>query len=138
MTSNALPAQGFKVEVSAAGISPLVYTEVKEIAKFNGFDGKAAEIDVTNLQSTAKEFIMGLQDFGTMTLDCNHVPTDPGQVIMRTAKSDRVKRQFKLTFSDMSTAAFLGFVLSNPISGAVDAKVDGSFAIRITGDVTFS
>jgi hypothetical protein len=81
---------------------------------------------------------MGLQDFGTFQLDCNHLPDDLGQVEMRTAKADRDIRTFRVTFSDTGTAVFKGFVLSNAISGGVDAKVDGSFSIRISGDVTFA
>lgn len=137
-SSNAIGTQGFKLDVSTAGISPLVYTEVKEISNFNGFDGQAAEIPTTHLQSAAKEFLMGLQDFGGFKIDVNHLPADAGQVILRTAKSDRVKRTFKATFSDSTTAVFDAYVLSNPLSGGVDAKVDGSFALRITGSVTFA
>lgn len=137
-TSNAIETQGFKLEVSTAGISPLVYTEVKEITTFNAFDGQASEIDKTHLQSAGKEFLMGLQDFGTFQLNVNHLPSDTGQGILRTAKGDRVKRAFKATFSDASTAEFEAYVLSNPLSGGVDAKVDGSFALRITGSVTFT
>lgn len=137
-TSGAIEAQGFKLEVSTAGISPLVYTEVKEVTSFNGFDGQASEIDKTHLQSSGKEFLMGLQDFGTMQLNVNHLPSDSGQGICRTAKGDRVKRTFRATFSDASTAVFDAYVLSNPLSGGVDAKVDGSFALRITGSVTFT
>lgn len=136
--SNAIVTQGFKLEVSTAGISPLVYTEVKEVVSFNGFDGQASEIDTTHLQSTAKEFLMGLQDFGTFGFDVNHLPTDAGQQILRVAKGDLDKRTFKATFSDLSTAVFDAFVLSNPLSGGVDAKVDGSFALRITGNVVFA
>ncbi len=137
-SSTAIETQGFKLEVSAAGISPLIYTEVKEIVSFNGFDGQASEIDITHLQSGAKEFLMGLQDFGTFSLDVNYLGSDTGQSLLRTAKADRVKRNFRCTFSDGSKAVFEGYVLSNPVSGGVDAKVDGSFALRITGVVTFT
>jgi hypothetical protein len=136
--STAIETQGFKFEIAAVGGSPLSYTEVKEITAFNGFDGAASEIDVTHLQSAAKEFLMGLQDFGTFQLDVNHLPDDTGQVAMRTAKADRDKREFRVTFSDANTATFQGYVLSNSISGGVDAKVDGSFTVRITGNVTFA
>lgn len=136
--STAIESQGFKLEVSDSGISPLVYTEVKEVVSFQGFDGQASEIDKTHLQSAAKEFLMGLQDFGTFSMNVNHLPADAGQVILRTAKGDRVKRTFRATFSDASTAVFEAFVLSNPLSGGVDAKVDGSFSLRITGSVTFA
>lgn len=135
--AQAIETQGFKLEIGN-GDSPLTFTEVKEVVSFNGFDGQAAEIDVTHLQSTAKEFIMGLQDFGTFSCDVNYLSADPGQVAMRAAKATREIQTFRLTFSDTKTATFNGYVLSAPISGGVDAKVDGSFSIRITGDVTFS
>jgi hypothetical protein len=137
MTSNAIQTQGFKFEIQTAAGPPAVMTEVKEITKFQGFDGSASEIDTTNLQSDAKEVLMGLQDFGKFTMDVSHLPGDAGQIAMRAAKGNRTKQTFLCTFSDESTAAFSGYVLSNPISGGVDAKVDASFTVRITGDVTF-
>lgn len=135
--STAIETQGFKFEIGE-GTSPITYTEVKEVVSFSGFDGQAAEIDVTHLQSAAKEFLMGLQDFGTFQIDVNHLPDDAGQVEMRVAKGDRDIRTFRVTFSDANTAVFRGFVLSNSISGGVDDKVNGSFSIRISGDVTFA
>ena len=137
MTSAAIPTQGFKFEIRTS-VGPDVYTEVKEVTKFSGLDGKASTIDVTNLQSTAKEKLMGLQDFGNLKLEVNHLPADTGQTAMRTAKTNMTKSHFKMTFSDASTAVFDGYVLSNPISGGVDSKVDGSFDLEITGVVTFA
>jgi hypothetical protein len=137
MTSNAISSQGLKLEI-ANGTSPITYTEVKELTKFNAFNGKATEIDITNLQSTSKEVLMGLQDFGSFTCDVNHIPTDTGQQALRTAKAAKTKLSLRVTFSDMSTASFSAYVLSNPLTGGIDAKVDGSFELRITGDVTFS
>lgn len=135
--ANAIETQGFMLEIGNED-SPLTYTEVSEITNFTMFDGQGAEIDTTHLKSTAKEFLMGLQDFGTASFDCNHLPSDTGQGKMRTAKGSREIQDFRATFSDTSTAMFQGFVLSNPITGGVDAKVDGSFAVRISGDVTFA
>lgn len=137
--ANAIETQGFKFEIASnPGSSPDNYVQVSEITSFSFFDGSAAEIDVTHLQSTAKEWIMGLQDFGSGSLECNHLPDDTGQNLMRAAKASRDIQDFKITFSDLNTAIFRGYVLSNPLSGGVDAKVDGSFAIRISGNVTFS
>ena len=81
---------------------------------------------------------MGLQDFGNASLDCNHLPADPGQALMRAAKAKGNIQDFQVTFSDNSTATFQGFVLSNPLSGGTDAKVGGSFTVRVSGDVTFA
>lgn len=132
MTSKAIGTQGFKFEIGN-GDSPLTYTEVKEVVNFSGLDGTSTKIDVTNLQSQAKEFILGLQDFGTWKMDVNHIFTDAGQNLLRTAKGTRVVQDFKATFSDTSTVKFQGLVSSNPISGGVDAKVDGTFSIEVTG-----
>lgn len=135
--SNAIETQGFYFAIGNED-SPLTYTNVGEVVNFSGFDGQAAEIDITHLQSTAKEFLMGLQDFGSFSLDVNYLSADAGQVKMRAAKASREIQDFRVTFSNGQTARFQGYVLAAPISGGVDAKVDGSFAIRITGNVTFS
>lgn len=132
--SDAIESQGFKLEIGNAD-SPLTYTEVKEIVSFNAFDGQATVIDVTHMQSTAKEVFMGLQDFGTFTGDTNYLTADPGQVLLRQAKGTREIQDFRMTLANGTTATFRGYVLSSPISGGVDAKIDGSFSIQISGDV---
>lgn len=132
--SDAIETQGFKLEIGNAD-SPLTFTEVKEIKTFNAFDGEAAEIDVTHLQSAAKEFRMGLQDWGNFNLDLNYLPEDPGQMACRAAKGSRQVQQFKATFSDGSFTTFDAFVKNSPRSGGVDAVVETSFSLRVTGDI---
>ncbi len=136
--SDALPTQGFKLEVGDVGDSPAALTEISEITNFSGFDGQAAIIDVTHLQSTAKEKLQGLQDNGGFSLDVNHLPSDAGQKECRAAKAAGGKKLFLLTYSDTSTVQFEAFVMSNPQSGGVDSKVDGSFALEITGALTIT
>lgn len=135
---DAIKSQGFTLEIGDAGDSPAALTAIRGITGFNGFDGQAAEIDVTTMDSTAKEFLMGLQDFGTFGIDVNHLPDDPGQVEARAAKAAQSLKEFLATFSDGSTASFQAYVMSNPVSGGVDAKVEGSFAFRISGNVVFA
>lgn len=137
-TSNAIGTQGFKIEIGDVGDSPTGFTEIKEVTNFQMFDGQANEIDITSLQSTSKEVLMGLQDFGSASFDLNYLSADAGQQEARAAKTARTKKGFKATFSNGATATFSGFVMSNPISGGVDAKVDSSISIRISGDVTFA
>jgi len=135
--ADAIESQGYKFEIGN-GDSPLTYTEVVGVTNFSGFDGSAAEIDVTHLGSTAKEWLMGLQDFGNYQLDCNFLPEDDGQNALRDAKGTRDLQLFKVTRSDGSTATFYGYVLSASESGGVDSKVDTSFNLRISGDVTYA
>jgi hypothetical protein len=81
---------------------------------------------------------MGLPDNGTFQLDCNFYPDDAGQIEMRTAREDRQIRTFRATFSDATTLTFQGYVLSAPVTGGVDSKVDTSFSIRISGAAVFA
>lgn len=137
--SNAIESQGFKLQIaSSPGASPSGYTDVGEITSFAGLDGQASEIDTTHLQSNAKEVLMGLQDWGGFNVDTNYLSSDTGQDLMRAAKASRDIQDFKAILSDATYFTFRGFVMSAPIQGGVDAKVAGSFAVRISGDVTFS
>lgn len=136
--SDAILSQGFKIEVRLAeGVSPDALVEIGSITSFSGFDGVAAEIDETDLQDEAKEFNMGLQDYGNFSIDVNYLPDDDGQNLLRAAKSTQDLVRFMMSLSDASYVIFNGYVLSNSLSGGVDSKLDGQFNIRITGDVTF-
>lgn len=136
--SGAIKSQGFMLEIGDVGDSPAALTEVKEVTNFQLFDGQANEIDITHMQSTAKERMMGLQDFGSGQFDLNFLSADPGQVEARAAKASGNRKSFLITFSNGYTAAFGGYVSSAPVSGGVDSKVDHSLTILVDGDVVFA
>lgn len=119
-------------------ITPLAWLEVGDITDFSGPGGSAGTYDKTNLQSTRKEFGMGLPDEGEFTLTINFVPDDTGQAACLAARSSRTEKNFKVTYSDDSTASFAGYVLGFASSGGVDGKVAGTITIKITGEVTYA
>lgn len=119
-------------------ITPLAYLEVGEITDFDGPSGSASVIDTTNLQSTAKEKLMGLPDEGQFSLTINRQPDDAGQLAVSAARAARTSRNFKLTLSDDSVLSFAGYVLGDTWSGGVDGKVSGSITIEISGAVTLA
>ena len=137
--TTAIVSQGFDFKIRTA-VGPDVFTSVLGITNFTGFDGEASEIDTTDLKSVAKEFIMGLPDSGKFSLTTNYLPHDTGQLAMRAAKADATSpvQKLKMILSDGTTATFDGYITSAPISGGVDAKVEGSFGIRITGAVVIT
>ena len=107
-------------------------TAVGYINSITGFDGKAAEIDTTNLQSQAKEFQMGLQDFGNCTLGMFQL-SDAGQTQLRLSKSGQALTAFSLALSDGTVAAFLAFVVQYTFSGVKpDGAVENSVVLRVT------
>ncbi|MEN7529338.1 phage tail tube protein [Cupriavidus sp. DL-D2] len=124
--------------VTAAGTAtPLGWTKIENLVSFKGFDGQASELDVTDLDSTAKEFRLGLQDWGTFSFDVNKDFTDPGQVALDTAKRTGTLKTFKLTLPNQKTKTFDAFVKNTPLEGGVDAVLKATgVSLRITGDVT--
>lgn len=114
-----------------------------EITGFNGPGGSATVIDVTTLESTAKEKRMGLPDEGQFQIDFNFVPSGvagAGQKFLRDKRTALAETDFVVTFTDTvpTTATFSGYVLEFSIQGAVDDKVSGSATIEITGAVVYA
>lgn len=139
MASTAISAQGSTLQVAAQGQIATSPTAINNIKSYSGFDGEASEIDVTNLQSTAKEFRLGLQDFGAFTVEMNPDYADAGQNECRAAQASGDVKSFRLTLGDGTTMDFDGLVKNaTSASGGVDATHDGSMSIRITGALTIA
>jgi len=119
--------------------TPASWIEVGEVNTWDGPGGSATMYETTHLGSTAKEKMVGLPDEGQITLGLNwDLDADSGQQAAMTARNGRTEKNFRLTFSDSSTATFAGYVLGMSSSGSVDDKVSGSITIEITGAVTWS
>ena len=131
----AIKAQGTTLKVQST--SP--WTAVGGVKSYSGFDGEASEIDTTDLDSTAKEFILGLVDNGNLGLEVFPDYSDAGQDILRALAISGNSDIFILTLVDTTTATFTAFVKNaHSISGGVDAAVEGSVALKISGAVTWS
>lgn len=131
-------AQGSTLEID--DVTPgTADVEIGKIKTYSGFDGEASEIDKTHLGSTAKEFDLGLQDFGSFTVNWLVDYSDSGQDLVRAAATSRATKTFLLTFPDASTATFTGVVKNaDRVDGAVDGVVEGGATIKISGSVTFA
>ncbi len=113
----------------------LTMTEIGRISDFDGFDGTSDEIDTTHLRSTAKEYLIGLQDFGNAQMTLQYVGTDAGQTLLRDAKAAAALKGFSLTISDATTATFAALVKSFPISiGGPNNIITSQVALRLSGE----
>ena len=54
-----LKSQGCGIRIFDTTASPNAYAEIGQVISISGPDGSASEIDVTNLASSAKEFVIG-------------------------------------------------------------------------------
>lgn len=125
-----------EVDIATAGTPD---TEVLGVRNYSGLDGEASEIDTTHLKSLAKEFDIGLQDFGGFTLEWLTDYADAGQNALRAAQATGEKKTLSVTFVDATIATFECYVKNaQRLSGGVDATVDGGATLRITGMPDFT
>lgn len=139
MSSNALESQGMEIK-RGDGASPEVFTTIPEVRSINGPDGSASEIDVSDLSSTSREFRMGLQDEGSITLDMMFIPGNTVHAGLRTDRANRTLRNFQLVFTDSpaTTWSFAAYVQGLSVSNDLDAVTTASVTLRISGSITES
>lgn len=102
--------------------------------------GSATEIDVTTLASAAKEFRMGLQDFGSVQIEMIRNQDDAGQLAMFTAMGNQASAVFVVTMptSTANVITFTGYIMSIGLDINADGVVTGTATVRITGVPVFS
>jgi hypothetical protein len=136
-----IATQGTTIEITKTGTPPTVAA----IAQATGWSGPRMtrnEIDVTNLLSTAKEFLLGLKDPGEFSIDVNYDLADPGQKLAWDELGKNENLDVKVTFPLVAPAttpgsfAFQALVMNFETAGRADDKVTGTLTLRITGDVT--
>jgi hypothetical protein len=128
-----------KVVTAGAGTAtPITFTQVKNLKTIAGLDGTAADIDVSNLDSTAKENRPGLPDSGQWTMQVDDDPTDPGQIAVRAAAQSTppLVKQWQVTYPNGKVLTFTAWVKKYSVSAAVDQVIKGDIALRITGPYT--
>ncbi|HWG77823.1 MAG TPA: ubiquitin-activating E1 FCCH domain-containing protein [Steroidobacteraceae bacterium] len=121
------------VYVSGGSFQKQTMAAIATVQSIGGFDGQAAEIDVTSLSSTAKEFLLGLQDFGQVTIKVLLTNGDAGQAQLRTIQRTQAPTAFTLQLSDGSISAFIALVKQFSFEGVQpDGAVSGSVTLRVT------
>lgn len=139
MSVNAIVSEGASIAIEKA-TSPNEYTTIPGIASISGPGGQAAVIDVSDLQSSAKEKRVGLTDSGQVTLEGSFIPNDAVQTRVHNAWKNREKWGYQITFTDSpaSTFTFDAYVLGFVTSLGVDAKVALTVTLEIDGAVTLT
>jgi hypothetical protein len=130
---------GKTITAGSGTATPVTWTAIGNVKSFSGFDGQASEVDRTNFASAAKEYILGLVDFGGFSFDCDYDYADAGQAAVLAKQGSGILTNFKLTLPDSHTASFTAYVKKLPTSGGVDQVVKRAGAtLRISGAVTWA
>lgn len=139
--ANHRKTQGAKIEVSGTA-SPSVFTKVVNVTSVDESGVTIDQIDVTNLDSTAKEYVPGMPDYGTVTFQINYDPDEAThQTLDGLAQAQaNATRDWRITESGGGSPGtrtqFKGFVQSFQKSRAVNNVVKATATIKKTGPDT--
>ena len=120
-----------------SGASPQVYTTIAEVMRCGPIGSSNPEVDVTNLDSTAKEYIAGLSDGNTVDFDVNWLVGNTEQASLRTSQAAGSTVNLRMVYpTSPNTNAQFDLVLLDFEMGEVTAE--GQLTARISGRITGS
>jgi hypothetical protein len=115
--------------------SPEVFTGVADVVSIAGPAITKDEIEVTALDSSAKEFIGALDDPGEITMELNWNPQDSEHINLRTDAEGSVVRNYRVIWSDVSstTVTFSAEVMEFTLNTEANDAVKASVRMKISG-----
>ncbi|EXI92135.1 MAG: Phage tail protein [Candidatus Accumulibacter sp. BA-94] len=134
----AIDSSGFATAGTAGTASPQTFSKVGNVQDFTPDGGTATVIDVTNMDSTAKEKRQGLQDNGNYALTYDADDTDVGQLRLIAARAAQAVVVFKQYYpGGLKIRAWQGFVqkITEPVAG-VDKVLRCSATLVVTGPIS--
>lgn len=133
-----IKTQGTKLKVESS-TSPGEYLDVPGIASIDGLgSGEADDIDVTDFDSTGKEFLVGLKDEGTLTCQLNYDPDNAVHTLLETLQNSQTKTNFKIQLpaGTNDTFSFEASVKQFNKSLQANDAVRATLQLRISGSVS--
>jgi len=124
-----------------SGASPQVYTTIAEVLRCGPIGATNPEVDVTNLDSTAKEFIAGLAEGNNVEFDVNWISDNTEQISLRTSvdAGDTVNLRMVWQTSPLTNAQFDLVLLTFELSETTaESQIMASISGRITGTIVWS
>lgn len=124
-----------------SGASPQVYTTIAEVLRCGPIGSTNPEVDVTNLDSTAKEYVAGLADGSTVDFDVNWLVAEASVLSIRSSQAAGSTINLRMVWqTSPNTNAQFDLVLLTFEMGETtpDAQVTASISGRITGSIAWS
>ncbi len=114
------------------------------ITAITGPEFSKDEIEITDMDSTAKEFLGDLKNPGSMNVTFNRNVGNVGQERIRTDAQAQIRRNVRIERLDPSddsvieTADFVGETMEWSEDSSQSAPFTATSRIKITGDVTYT
>lgn len=124
-----------------SGASPQVYTTIAEVLRVGPIGSSNPEVDVTNLDSTAKEYIAGLADGNTVEFEMNWVAGNSQQQSLRSSQASGSTVNMKMVWpvSPETTAVFDLVLLDFSMGDTTpEAQVTATVSGRISGSIAWT
>ena len=131
---------GTKIAKSDGG-SPVGFaTAIAEVGTITGPSTHADQIDVTTQDSTAREWLAGIQDAGSVSFSVNYAPANATHTALLTDLKDGSVDVYQLQFPDAASTKwqFSGIVTQADLEAPVDGPLKLNCEIKVTGDVNHS
>jgi len=124
-----------------SGASPQVYTTIAEVLRCGPIGSTNPEVDVTNLDSTAKEYIAGLADGNTVEFDMNWVGSNTEQTSLRDSQAagSTVNLEMRWPTSPETVAQFDLVLLTFEMGETTaESQLTASVSGRISGSIQWT
>jgi hypothetical protein len=123
------------------GASPEVFTTIGYITTIGPLAQKKDLIEVTHMQSTAKEFLGGLSEGQEIEITCNYDPTNTQQVaLIAAAATITAAKNFKYVLPPSAgslTSSFAALVLMSSVGPTTpNTATPITFGIKVTGAIS--
>ena len=122
-------------------VSPQTFVTIAEVLRCGPIGSTNPEVDVTNLDSTAKEYIAGLADGNTVDFDVNWLVGNTEQTALRTNQAAGTNVYLKMVWntSPNTSAEFLFVVLGFEIGETTsEAQIMATISGRISGSIIWT
>jgi hypothetical protein len=117
-------------------------TDIGQVVSWSGPNEKAAVMDVTHLQSTAKEKMISVRDSGQVSLDIFFNPEGTQHQLLKKDMINKTARYFDIVLNDSASLDsyywFKAYVSGFSIQGSVDNPIKGSVTLDITAGVEYT
>lgn len=116
------------------------YVKVGRLTRIGVPGSTKPEVDVSDFDSDAAEFLPGLPDSGSLAFTVNYDNADPGQEILFDDAQDNEApvRGFRIDFTQQDVRfefdAYAGSFV--PTAGGVNQAITAEGSLRVTGPVT--
>ncbi len=141
--SQAITGLGTILSINTGTSAAPVWTVVSELKSLTQSGRQFATEDVTNFQSSKREFIATLADSGSWKLEGSRVSGDAGQIAMEAAFATGALQQFQIQLPKTATQTtagdqygFYALIQDLNYSFAVEKADTFTATLKVSGDIT--